>query len=342
MDLTIYSNAWKIYKANFVKLFSFSLSLMVLCIASYVAFLFLGGNDFYLVGILLLSFVVAPFFYSLQIAMLKASSGEEVDYNDYYNFFLGYYKNGNIGMYSVIRTLLFSFLGILGSIFFSSVIHDIIFPDVIENAVSSIEIDPSSINYTYEVVNTVLNIDYFMPILIICLGLGHSVFFVSVEKRLMLPYFALVGKVPLMVSSEAYNKVYKENQPDFKRYTTFGNLMFLSAFVVGFVTSGLIANLFQEQLVYVELILIIAYCGGILVSFSVLPATLIVYCFIADGLHPDYLHSLADQLVSINTALKDQGGIEELKEQQRIVDDLIKIVDEQQKKSTSEEVDDEE
>ena len=37
---------------------------------------------------------------------------------------------------------------------------------------------------------------------------------------------------------------------------------------------------------------------------------------------------------------KDQPGMEELKQQKRIVDDLLALIEAQQKKSTSDEVDD--
>ena len=74
MNLSIYSNAWKIYAANFWKLFSFAFSLLVIAIAGYVAIIFLGGADFYLVGLLIFSFLVSQFLIINSTSSLKLRS----------------------------------------------------------------------------------------------------------------------------------------------------------------------------------------------------------------------------------------------------------------------------
>ena len=91
-------------------------------------------------------------------------------------------------MYAVIKTFLLTGLACIISVFAASVIHDIIFPDVIEQAVAAIKTLPDSPEYAYEVVNTVLNVEHFITILMICLAFGHIFIFVNLNKLLTIIY----------------------------------------------------------------------------------------------------------------------------------------------------------
>ena len=169
MDLSIYKNAWAIYKKNFAKLFSFSLSYIIISVLAYVAIMLFSAFDSYLIGIAIISFLVIPLFYSYQIALLKVSSGLELDYSDFYANYKNYYKKSNMGIYSTLSSVLLTVLICFICIFLTTVLHDIIFPDLMEKAIAEIKM-VDDISYYNEVIKVCINLDGFVPILIIFLS----------------------------------------------------------------------------------------------------------------------------------------------------------------------------
>lgn len=340
MKLDIFKNSWSIYKSNFGKLFSFSISIAIISLISYIAVLLLGGFDFYLTGILLVSFVLNPLFYSFQVATLKVSSGMDIDYNEFYANYKAYYRRNTFGAYSIIKSVLFAVLMSMLMVFLCLVLHDIIFPDMMENAIASLNGLVDSPDYINEVINTALNVDYFIPMLIVFLGFGHSFFFVSLKNKLMVPLFASISPIPLMMTNNVYNTIYKKNKKEINSHMRLANLLFFIAFLIGFILFGLIANLFQDQLVYIEYILIIAYVGGMLLSSVFTPVILIGYCFIADGLHNDYMVEMTKALIKFGESIKDDNSedLNDIKENiNNIVSSLNKDMEDKEKSPSDEE-----
>ena len=340
MKFDIFKNSWSIYKNNFGKLFSFSLSIAIISCISYIAILLLGGFDFYLTGILIVTCGLNPLFYSFQVASLKVSSGMDIEYSEFYANYKAYYRRNTFGAYGVIKSVLFSLLMTLLMVFLCSVLHDIIFPDVLENAIASLDELIDSPEYVNMFVNTALNVDYFIPMLIVFLAFGHGFFFVNFKNRIMVPIFASISPIPLMMTNNAYNKLYKKNKKDINVLMRPANLLYYLSFIIGFIAFGLIANIFQEQLIYIEYILIIAYTGGMLLSSVFTPLVLIGYCYIADGLHNDYMVEMTKELINFSNTIKDDDSeaLKDIKENiNNIVSSINKDMEEKEKSPSNEE-----
>lgn len=341
MKFNIFKNSWTIYKNNFGKLFSFSFSISIISCIAYIAILLLGGFDFYLTGILLVTFVLNPLFYSFQVAALKASSGMDIDYNEFYANYKAYYRRNTFGSYGIIKSVLFSILMSVLMVFLCSVLHDIIFPDVLENAIASLDEFIDSPEYVNLFINTALNVDYFIPMLIVFLAFGHASFFVNFKNKIMIPIFASISPIPLMLTNSAYKKIYKRNIKDINALMRPANLVYYLTFLIGFISFGLIANLFQDQLVYIEYILIIAYAGGMLLSSVFTPVVLIGYCYIADGLHNDYMIEMTNELIKFSENIKDDDS-EALRDIKENIDNIVSSINkdmENKEKSPSDEED---
>ena len=340
MKFNIFKNSWAIYKNNFGKLFSFSFSISIISCISYIAILLLGGFDFYLTGILIVTCGLNPLFYSFQVATLKASSGMEIDYSEFYANYKAYYRRNTFGSYGVIKSVLFSLLMTVLMVFLCSVLHDIIFPDVLENAIASLDGLVDTPEYVNLFVNTALNVDYFIPMLIVFLAFGHAFFFVSFKNKIMIPIFASISPIPLMLTKSAYDKLYKKNKKDITALMRPANVLYYLTFLIGFISFGLIANLFQEQLVYIEYILIIAYVGGMLLSSVFTPVVLIGYCYIADALHNDYMIEMTNELIKFSENIKDDDSeaLRDIKENiNNMISSIHKDIDDKEKSPSDEE-----
>ena len=73
-----FKNNVRIYKSSFSKLYMFSLSVIILFLASYSCYYLLSGYDFGLTAILIFAGGFLPLFYCLQMMIGKVSSGANI------------------------------------------------------------------------------------------------------------------------------------------------------------------------------------------------------------------------------------------------------------------------
>lgn len=80
-----FKNNVRIYKSSFSKLYMFSLSVIILFLASYSCYYLLSGYDFGLTAILIFAGGFLPLFYCLQMMIGKVSSGAKLNIMNFIN-----------------------------------------------------------------------------------------------------------------------------------------------------------------------------------------------------------------------------------------------------------------
>lgn len=318
MDVSIYKNSWKIYFSSFGKLVSFSLSILILFLASVTTYLFLSPFDMGLTGILIFAFAVLPLFFSLQMVIGKVSAGRDISYNELYATYKNYYAPQNRGIYSVLVNLLLTLIVLSLSVWLSLVLYDLIFPGVMDATLNAIA-QPSGLSsypdYYDSVVTAVLNMDGYLYFFTVFLAFPFLFFFCRIRKNFLLPYFNMIVGVPVFISHSMNKRLWKENKKDIRKVSLPADLAFIIAFLIGFIVFGCVAAYFEEQLQYIEYVIVIALAGGVLCSFILLPPLLITYCFIADTMHKKYMMMMKEQMTqAVNTMDQDETVDEEKKE----------------------------
>ena len=344
MDVSVYKNSWKIYFSSFGKLVSFSLSIMILFLASITTYLFLSPFDMGLTGILIFAFAVLPLFFSLQMVVGKVSAGRDVSYNELYSSYKNYYAPQNRGIYSVLLNLLLTLVILSLSVWLSLVLYDLIFPGVMDAALKAIA-QPDGLSsypeYYDSVVTAVLNMDGYLYFLTVFLAFPFLFFFCRIRKNFLLPYFNMIVGVPVFVSHSMNKKLWQTNRKEIRKVSLPADLPFIFGFLIGFILFGCVAAYFEEQLQYIEYVIVIAVAGGILCSFVFLPPLLITYCFIADTMHKKYMLMMKEQMTqAVKTMDQDDAVDEERKEALKdFLDHLTEEEDPQEKKEESSEED---
>ena len=287
--VSIYKNAWKIYIANFAKLFSFTFSIVIIFLLAVAAELIVSYFDFGITGIILCAFVLIPLFFSYQIVIAKVSSGKEITYNELYATYKAYYLPHNKGVYSVIKnTFLTIIVGII-LIWLSAVLYDFIYPDLIETAVEGLSVSLDSISFYEEVINAVLGLDNYIYFLTCFIALIPIFFFSRIRKNFMIPYFNLVITVPSMISHQINKKLYDKERKYITSTSFLGGLLFSIAFIVGFIATIVIIINFFPQIELIDCLFVFGMGGGLMLSSILLPPFMIVQCFMADHLHHKYM-----------------------------------------------------
>lgn len=321
MKLDIYKNAWKIFAINFWKMFSFSFAIMVIIIALYLSSFATMGYDFGLICILGFAFVLLPIFFSFQIAIAKASSGQTLNYSDLYSNYKLYLNQQNRGSYSVLFNV---FISIIVSIIIAylgtccyEVTHKAIYDATIEK-INSIE---RANNYS-EYVNTFLNMPDYIYFLLASIGLGFLYFIRRIKKSLMIPYFNLYSGVPNIINRRINKQLLIENKSFIRSNTIFGNIIFSLAFLIGYILVGFLMIYFNNGDYYLEVLIACSLSGGLFLSAFVLAPSIINYCFVADALHVKYLKLLKKSMLDLIKTIDADSNIDEDKK-----DEFKKMLD---------------
>ena len=324
MEKTILKNSWKIYLANFGKLFAFSLSSFFLLFAGCSLFTVLGVYDLGISSILLFAFVVVPMFFALEIMMARASAGTKVEYNDIYNSYKSYFNQTNKGTYSIIINLLLTFVIYSLSIYLSLVIYDIFHYGVLEDIMKNYSLNNIQQTQYIELINKILNMDNYIYYLTMCMLIPILFFFSRIKRNLMVPYLNMIMPLPNILVRNINKKIYKKNAKIIRKLSWVGNLCFALVFSIGYIIGSLIGIYLGDIVPYVNYIFLLGLFFGLLLSSFLLPPVLINYCFIADSLHNDYLDFVKQQMIKIteNFTSKDENKDDIIK---KMIDDLNKI-----------------
>lgn len=284
--------------------------------ASVVAYLFLSVYDFGILGILIFAFGVIPLFFSFQMVVAKVSAGKEIFYNDLNGGYKLYYQAQNRGVYSVLVNLLLTLIVASVSIWLSIVLYDFLYPDVLEAAIASIQALPTDIQYYDEMVNAVLGMKDYIYFLICFLPIPFLFFFRRIRKNFLIPYFSFSVGVPMVLAHQLNKRIYAQNAEYIRSASFWPNAFFSLTFYIGFVSAGCAANLFADQLEYVEYLFVIALSGGLLLSSVLVAPLMIVQCFIADHLHGSYLAMVKEQMVRMTHAANEDTAADEDKKRE--------------------------
>ena len=321
-----FKNSVRIYKSSFAKLFMFSLSVVILFIASYSCYYLLSGYDFGLSAIAIFAGGFLPLFYCLQMMIGKVSSGSKVEYNEFYKPYKAFYNPTNRGTYAIILnlllTLLVLYLSNLLSIGIYSIFHYDNFKEIADLILSS-SLDSTQI---IELLNKILNMPNYIYYLLVSRLIPFIFLFYRIKNRLMICYFNLMMPLPLILMNNVNKNMIKENKKFINKFCLKGNMIFITLFSIGYLISGCITCYFGNDLPDVGYIYIIALASGLLLSSFVLPIVLIGYCFAADRLQPLFLKKIQTQILNLSSSIADDGS-EETSIIKKMLDDLSSKID---------------
>lgn len=329
-NLDVNKNSWKIYSKNFLKLFLFTISVVIVfCVCVTLFFLF---NNTGLFSLIIFFAGVAPLFYCLQIVVLKFASGKDVEYNEFYKPYKGYFSSQNRGSYKLIRNVFLSILMIYLAVMISFFVYDIFHYGEFEKIINEYYSSSMSLNDYNNMFNDLFNMKNYAYYFVISMFIPFLFFFNRIKNRLMIPYFNLIMPLPSFICNSIAKKVNKENSSFIKKQTRSGNLMFSLLFVFGYCLTGILCTTFiVDSNSSLILSIVLSLCGGLFISSFVLPPALFNYCFVADKLNFSFMKILKIELKTIINDSKvplDDDSKELLKS---IVNSLDKSLDEDDK-----------
>lgn len=301
-------NSWRIYKKNFSRIYSFTLSVIILLLAAFTFILILSPFDFGLIGILILAFGAVPLFFCLQHMIARVSAGKIVEYNEFYRPYKAYFTPVNRGTYSIISSVLFSFIVFYLSIYLSLLAYDIFHYGTLNEIMKGVDLFNSNLTYqqALDLVNKILNLPHYIYFLVASMVLPFIFFFNRIKNRLMIAYFNLIVPLPNMMLQSINKNVIRQNKKEIKDACFSGNFIFIISFTLGFFAFGIVGILLDDLLPSISYIFIIALCGGLLISSFFLPPVIINYCFMADKLHASFLGNVKKQMVLLSSKIEEE------------------------------------
>lgn len=321
-----FKNNVRIYKSSFSKLYMFSLSVIILFLASYSCYYLLSGYDFGLTAILIFAGGFLPLFYCLQMMIGKVSSGAKVEYNEFYKPYKIFYNPTNRGTYAVILNILLTLLVLYLSNLISIGVYSIFHYDNVKeiyDLITSSSLDNTQI---IDILNKILNMPNYIYYLLVSRLIPFIFLFSRIKDRLMICYFNLMMPLPLILMNNVNKQMVRENKKFINKFCFKGNMIFISMFAIGYLIAGVLACYFGNDLPDVGYIYIIALAGGLLLSCFILPIVLIGYCFAADRLQPLFLNKIQTQILNLSSNIGDDGS-EETNLVKKMLDDLSSKID---------------
>lgn len=319
MKLDLYKNSWQIYKSLFWKLFGFTIALAMVFISIYVAAFFTLGYDLGLICILICAFVFVPLLYSYQIIIAKASSGHGVEYSDLYSYYKGYFISNSRGAYSIIINTFISFIVGIVFIYLGTCVYELTHKEIFINAINSIRA-PSGIgeyeNYYSELINTIINLPDYIYFFIASVAFSFLFYMRRIKKSFLIPYFNLIGIVPLVFTKKINKAILSENAKEIRDDSFIGNLVFSLAFIIGFIGGGSLIAIFSNESMTLEVLIVSSLIIGICLSMVFFPPIIINYCFIADGLQGKFIKKLKTQLLVMSRSMENDPSIDDEKKAQ--------------------------
>lgn len=310
MKLEIYKNAWKIFVINFWKLFSFSFAIMVIIIALYLSSFATMGYDFGLIYILGFAFVLLPLFFSFQIAIAKASSGQVLNYSDLYSNYKLYLNHQNRGSYSIIFNVFVSIIVSIIIVYLGTCCYEVTHKAIYDATIEKINSIDGSSNYS-AYVNTFLNMPDYIYFILASIGLSFLYFIRRIKRSLMIPYFNLYSGVPNIINRRINKQLLIENKTFIRSNTIFGNIIFSLSFLIGFILAGFLMIYFNDGDYYLEVLIACSLSGGLFLSMFVLAPSIINHCFVADALHVKYLRLLKKSMLDLIKSIDTDSNIDE-------------------------------
>lgn len=329
MKLDYLKNSWRIYLKNFGKLFSFTISILILFLASFTFYLLLSSFDLGLTAIIIFAAGVVPFFYCLQMMIAKVSAGEKIEYNEYYYPYKAYFSPVNRGNYSIIFTLFFTLIMMYVSLFFSFFLYDIFHYGAFDEIFKNIDMSIGYLSYQeyFRVINEIINLPNYIYYLIVCMVIPFMFFFNRIKNRLMISYFKLVMPLPNIIINSINKKLLKLKKNFIKENCFLSNLIFIGSFTLGFIIFGIISSLFGDYLPDIAYIFIIALGGGLILSSFFLPPVLINYCFIADHIHADFLELVKNEMLSLSSSIGESDP-----EKKELIEKMLNLINQNDEK----------
>lgn len=301
-------NSWRIYKNNFSKIYSFTLSVLILFLAAFTFMVILSPFEFGLTSILVLAFGVLPLFFCLQQIVAKVSAGKSVEYNEFYKPYKAYFSPINRGTYSMITSVIYSFIIFYLALYFSLVTYDIFHYGTLNEIMEGINIFNANLSYqqALDLVNEIMNMPNYKYYLVVFMVFPFVFFFNRIKNRLMITYFNMIIPLPNMMLQTLNKNVIRQNKKEIKSLCFLGNFIFSITFIIGFIVIGIVGLLLGDLLPNINYVFILALCGGLLLSSFFLPPVLINYCFVADKLHASFLENVKKQMLFLSSKIEEE------------------------------------